>query len=68
MDIVLYSTHCPKCEVLEKKLQQNGLKYQAVYEFDKKEMIKKGFAGAPILEVEGKYMDFSEANKWLQSL
>lgn len=68
MNIVLYSTNCPKCNVLEKKLQNSGLKYQAIYEFDKKELIKKGFASAPVLAVDDKYMDFAEANRWIQNL
>ncbi len=37
MSVTLYSTHCPKCDVLEKKLQNKGIKYQAVYDVDKKE-------------------------------
>ena len=65
MNIILYSTHCPKCDVLEKMLQNNGLEYQAIYEFDKKELIKKGFVSAPVLVVDDEYMDFKEANHWI---
>lgn len=68
MNIVLYSTHCSKCDVLEKKLENNGLKYEAIYDFDKKELIKKGFLSSPILVVDGKYMEFSEANRWIENL
>lgn len=68
MSVTLYSTHCPKCDVLEKKLQNNGVEYQAVYDFDKKELIKKGFASAPVLVVDNEYMDFSKANNWIKSL
>ena len=61
--ITLYSTHCPKCVVLEKKLQSKEIEFTLVEDQD--EMIKKGFMSAPMLEVDGKIMDFVEANKWI---
>ena len=67
MSVTLYSTHCPKCDVLEKKLQNKGVEYQAVYDFDKKELIKKGFVSAPVLVVDDEYMDFSKANNWINT-
>ena len=30
MDIKLYSTHCPKCIVLEKKLQQKNIPFEEI--------------------------------------
>ena len=63
MKITLYSTHCPKCLVLEEKLQDKNIDYELVTDID--EMVKKGFQSAPVLEVDGKLMDFSEANKWV---
>ena len=27
MELILYTTHCPKCSVLEKKLAKKGLNY-----------------------------------------
>ena len=30
MSVVLYSTHCPRCNVLEKKLQQKNISYEEV--------------------------------------
>lgn len=66
MSVVLYSTHCPRCNVLEKKLQQKNISYEEVN--DVKIMRKKGFLGAPILEVDGEIMDFKMANDWINSL
>ena len=63
MKITLYSTHCPKCLVLEEKLEDKNIDYELVTDVD--EMVKKGFQSAPVLEVDGKLMDFSEANKWV---
>lgn len=63
MDIVLYSTHCPKCMVLEKKLQMAGIDFKLVEDADL--MIEKGFASAPILEVDGEPMVFGDAINWV---
>ena len=65
MDIVLYSTHCPKCCVLEKKLQQKGITYQEVN--DIAIMQEKGFLSVPILEVDGKIFNFKQANEWINA-
>ena len=34
MNIVLYTTFCPKCKVLEKKLQQKDIVYEVVADVD----------------------------------
>ena len=59
----MYSTHCPKCNVLEKKLNQNNIEYKLIEDEDV--MVNKGFMTSPMLEVDGKPMDFSAAIKWL---
>ena len=61
--ITLYSTHCPKCIVLEKKLEAKNIEFTLVEDQDL--MIEKGFMSAPILEVDGEAMDFTKAVKWV---
>ncbi len=63
--VILYSTGCPKCHVLETKLNQIGIEYEL--ESDADVMIAKGFMSAPMLEVDGTVMDFSSAIKWINS-
>lgn len=63
MNVVLYSTGCPQCIVLEKKLEMKGIPYTKSDNFDK--VIEAGYTTAPILEVEGILMPFGEANKWI---
>lgn len=60
---ILYSTHCPKCNVLEQKLKQKNISYSVID--DVNIMIDKGFDFLPILEVDGKTMEFNEAVKWI---
>ena len=64
MDVILYSTNCPKCKVLEKKLDSSGIDYSIVTDVDVME--QKGFQSAPVLEVDDKIYEFSEAVKWLK--
>lgn len=66
MRVTLYTTHCPKCRVIEKKLAQARVEYIEVS--DVQEMTKLGFRSAPMLDVDGKIMDFMDANRWLKNL
>ena len=66
MKIVLYSTSCPRCNVLETKLKNKGVDFEEIN--DTKLMIEKGFDSVPVLEVDGNYMDFGKANEFINSL
>lgn len=61
--IILYSTGCPKCKVLEAKLKQKGIEYEHIDNIDV--MTEKGFMSVPMLEVNGNVMDFVTANNWI---
>lgn len=61
--VILYSTGCPKCNVLEKKLKAKNIEYVLVE--GEQAILDKGFSDAPLLEVDGKYLDFVPANAWI---
>lgn len=63
MFIILYSTDCPRCKVLETKLNEKHISYNTVKNVA--EMESKGFREAPVLEVDGNTMKFPEALKWV---
>ncbi len=63
--IILFSHGCPKCNVLEKKLKEKNINF--IKEETLEEVIDKGFLTAPILKVNGRYMEFGEAIKWVNS-
>lgn len=63
MEIILYTTNCPKCKILEAKLNTKNMKYNVETNVDK--MLAKGLMSAPGLEVDGQLMDFITANKWI---
>lgn len=61
--VMLYSTGCPKCKVLEKKLNMKKIEYQKNNSV--MEMIALGFTQAPILQVDETFMNFAEAIAWI---
>jgi len=63
MSIILYSTGCPKCNVLEAKLNSKSIKYEVCRDIEV--MQSKGMMTAPNLEVNGKLMGFGDAIKWV---
>lgn len=63
-DVILYTTHCPKCMVLETKLKEKNINYYICEDLDIME--QKGFISAPMLETNEKVMTFGEALQWLK--
>ena len=61
--IILYTTHCPKCKILTRKLTEKNIEYIEFTDVNK--MIEIGFSVMPMLEVDGVVMDFTTANKWI---
>lgn len=66
MNVILYSTGCPKCTILTKKLEQKDVKFSVVDDVDLMEA--KGFTSLPMLEVNGEMMDFGEAVRWVNGV
>lgn len=66
MNITLYSTGCPQCNVLKAKLDEKGIKYDTVT--DEQVMLDKGFMSAPLLDVDGSIMTFKDAVDWVRGI
>ena len=65
MNIVLYTTHCPRCNVLVDKLKEAGLSFEISENVD--EMIDAGLYSAPALKIDdGPLMNFTEAIHWVK--
>lgn len=63
--ITLYTTHCPKCKIVEMKLKSKSIEYE---ECDNIEiMLQKGFKQAPMLDVDGQLFDFSAAINYINN-
>lgn len=64
-NITLYSTGCPRCNVLKKKLNEKNIAYE---EFtDEEQMMSMGIESVPVLSVNGEMLDFIQANAWINN-
>jgi glutaredoxin-related protein len=61
--VTLYSTHCPRCRVLETKLTQKNIEFNVVTDINKMESL--GIQSVPILEVDDKLLNFTDAVAWV---
>lgn len=64
--VILYSTGCPKCRILETKLSEKNIEYKK--NTDIEEMKKLGFVSAPILVVDNKTLNFGDAIRWIKNI
>ncbi len=58
-NIILYTTGCPRCNVLKKKLSEKSVSF--VEETDVDKMLSIGITEAPVLSVDGKLFQFRDA-------
>lgn len=64
--VTFYTTHCPKCKVLETKLKQKKIEYKTIEDIDY--MVALGLKNAPALQIDGEdMMDFATAIKWVNA-
>ena len=63
--IILYSTNCPKCAVLERKLDSLNITYEKNTSID--DMVALGMKSVPMLSVDGELLNFTAANEWLNN-
>ena len=65
---ILFTTNCPKCKVVEAKLNEKRVDYTKIDDVDL--VIKKGLeqniAQAPFMLIENKYLSFMEILSWLE--
>lgn len=66
--ITLFSTHCPKCTQLEKRMQSKGLEYQIID--DVETMKGMGLRGSmpKIKTSEGDILEFADAWRYISML
>lgn len=64
-NIILYSTGCPRCVVLKKKLDSKGIAYKENNDVD--DMVELGISTVPVLSVNSHLMSFGEANEWVNN-
>jgi glutaredoxin-related protein len=63
-NIILYTTHCPKCKVLQLKLEKLNLSFEICEDIETMETL--GFKTSPMLSINNKIYNFQEAVKFLK--
>lgn len=63
--IIMYTTHCPQCKVLEKMLNDKKIEYTQITDIDV--MKSKGIQSVPYLEIEGELKNFKESMEWIRN-
>lgn len=61
--ITLYTTHCPRCKVLESKLNKKNIEYYICE--DVNIMQNKNIINLPLLEIDDKILSFKDAVNWV---
>ena len=68
MTVKMYTTHCPKCNVMERKLKEANIEFEEIDDNAKvlEVATSLGFTMAPLLEVDGRVMDFKDGIDWIR--
>lgn len=65
-NIIFYSTGCPRCRILKKKLDEKGIHYEICS--DEEHMTGLGLTEVPALGIKGRLYSFREAVEWLNHI
>lgn len=63
VEVILYGTGCPKCNVLKRKLAEKNIEFSEITDVD--QMITLGLNSVPYLSIDGKLLDFADSVQWV---
>lgn len=61
--VTMYSTGCPRCLILKKKLEEKGIEFEINDSIEK--MLSLGISEVPYLDTGTELLDFRDAVKWV---
>ena len=66
--VILYTTHCPRCKVLKKKLEQKEINFVEIDSIE--EMEKLGITSVPQIKLANsdELLDFTQAVNYINGL
>ena len=65
-NIILYTTHCPMCLMLERKLKEKNIEYIEISNID--EIKEAGVKNVPALKVNNEMMNSYSAMQWVKNI
>lgn len=66
MKIILYTNHCPKCNILKKMLDDRNIEYSEFCDIEK--MINMGLSDMPVLSIDGQMYNFHDSINWVKGI
>lgn len=68
--IKLYTTHCPQCKILDKKLKEKNIEFEEITDIEiiKKFAEENKISAVPILDFNGEILTFSKAIQKINTL
>ena len=64
-NIIIYSTNtCFRCKLVKQMLSQHNVEYTETTDIEA--MKEKGFKEVPMMEVDGRILDYSDVLTWLK--
>lgn len=64
--IKLYTNHCRKCEILTTKLKEKNVTFEVID--DEETLTSLGFDFMPVLEIDGKRLEYLDAIDYVNAL
>lgn len=64
--VVMYSTGCPRCNILKSKLDSSGVEYEVCDDIEK--MKSLGIMSVPVLGVDDELLGFTDAIQKISQL
>lgn len=64
-EVIFYTTGCPKCKILKKKLDEQNISYAINDSVDK--MLELGITQVPVLSIDGQLKNFKESVEWVNN-
>ena len=64
--MIIYSSNCPKCIVLKKKLEQKNITFTESNDFQK--LLDANIKTLPVLEIDNQLLTFNDAIQYVDNL
>lgn len=66
--VKLYSNDCPRCKVLEKKLNQKNIMFEKITDFEPDVLFNQGYVMLPVMQVDDIMYDYKDAVQYIQNI
>ena len=65
-EIILYSNGCPRCKIIEKRLEDKGIRDKKIT--DTEEMLRLGLTNVPWIKTKDTIMNFKDSIDYINNI